>query len=236
MSSIQRFKAQVKYSLSLVKRLRLSNPDAFLHRCVGVIHVGANEGQERAEYARKGLHVIWIEPIPEVFEKLKSNICSLSKQKAYQYLITEYDGVEYDLHIASNSGASSSILRFSRHSELWPEVKMERSIRVIGQSLTHFVNEQDIDLKRYDALILDTQGSELAILKGCGSTIKNFSFIKIEAPDFEAYDGCCRLEEIDLFMREAGFYEYARNRFASKRGVGNYYDVVYIRGKGQVDQ
>jgi 2-O-methyltransferase len=43
-------------------------------------------GQERELYAAFGLRVVWIEPIPEVFESLKLNICPYPKQCAYRYL------------------------------------------------------------------------------------------------------------------------------------------------------
>jgi hypothetical protein len=44
---------------------------SYLRKVRGVIHVGANEGQERDLYAAFGLNVIWIEPIPEVFQVLR---------------------------------------------------------------------------------------------------------------------------------------------------------------------
>jgi hypothetical protein len=75
-----------------------------------VIHVGANEGQERELYAAFGLHVIWIEPIPEVCETLELNLSTFPKQHAYNYLVADEDGKEYQFHIADNAGASSSIL------------------------------------------------------------------------------------------------------------------------------
>src|SRR5512142_1548427 len=56
---------------SIRKRVRRS-PDAFLRRVRGVVHVGANTGQERDTYEKFGLDVLWIEPIPDVFQQLKT--------------------------------------------------------------------------------------------------------------------------------------------------------------------
>ena len=52
---------------------KISQLDAssFLNNVSGVIHVGANSGQERYEYNLYSLDVIWIEPIPKIFNKLK---------------------------------------------------------------------------------------------------------------------------------------------------------------------
>jgi len=231
MSTINKLKRPIKGCLSILKRTFLGDPDSFLRHCFGVIHVGANEGQERAFYARLGLRVIWVEPIPEVFARLESNIQSYPAQSAYQCLLTEHDGTQYDLHIASNSGASSSILKFAKHSELWPEIKMDRTIRLPGKTLMRLIDEYEIDIMRYDALVLDTQGSELGILRGSSPILQYFKFIKVEVPDFESYDGCCTLPEMSHFMQQAGFDEYARNRFKHKPGVGSYYDMVYERRK-----
>jgi hypothetical protein len=86
-----------------------------------------------------------------------------------------------------------------------------------------------IDVDRYDALVMDTQGSELLVLRGAQPLLERFSFVKTEVPDFEAYAGCAKLDEIDGFLTERGYTEIARNWFASRPGGGRYYDVVYNR-------
>ena len=50
-------------------RGREDDPDAFLRRVRGLVHVGANTGQERESYASHGLSVIWVEPIGDVFDR-----------------------------------------------------------------------------------------------------------------------------------------------------------------------
>ena len=62
-----------------IKSLFQKNPDKLLKKVRGVIHVGANTGQEIQLYVKYGLSVVWIEPIPEVFETLKSNLTDISK-------------------------------------------------------------------------------------------------------------------------------------------------------------
>jgi FkbM family methyltransferase len=78
----------------------------------GVVHVGANLGQEREVYAALGLDVVWIEPIPEIFAQLKENVQGFPNQLAIEALVTDIDDKEYVFHIANNDGASSSILAF----------------------------------------------------------------------------------------------------------------------------
>jgi hypothetical protein len=81
----------------------------------------------------------------------------------------------------------------------------------------------------YDVLVLDTQGAELLVLKGATSLLPHIRYVRAEAADFEAYAGCCTLAELDDFLREYGFRRIAKGRFAQKKGVGSYYEVLYCR-------
>lgn len=67
--------------LYLRRRLGMRAEHFFLRKVRGIIHVGANEGQEWDLYAIFGLNVIWIEPIPEVFRTLKRNISAFPLQQ-----------------------------------------------------------------------------------------------------------------------------------------------------------
>ncbi len=58
------------------------NTERFLRKARGVIHVGANQGQERNLYAAYNLNVLWIEPIPEVFDQLTALIAPYAAQRA----------------------------------------------------------------------------------------------------------------------------------------------------------
>ena len=201
--------------------------NSFLRKSSGVIHVGANAGQERAIYAKHDLDVIWIEPIPDVFLQLKRNLGGFSKQRAYQYLITDKDNEKYIFHVSDNNGASSSILELNAHKELWPTVSYQASIVLQSLTLASFVKKEGLDINEYDVLIIDTQGTELLVLKGAESLLGAFEYIQTEAPDFESYSGCCQIQDIEGFLNKYGFRECHRNRFASKQGVGSYYNIVY---------
>jgi len=74
---------------------------------------------------------------------------------------------------------------------------------------------------------MDTQGSELLILRGGERSLKNIKYIKLEVSDFESYEGCCQLDDIEKFMLEHGYVEFSRNRFAVREAGGNYFNIVY---------
>src|SRR5580704_16267673 len=118
-----------------LKSIFKKNPDVFFRKVIGVIHVGANTGQEMSLYEKYGLSVIWIEPIDEVFEKLKSNLNKVTNQMALQALVTDVNDKEYDFNVANNNGASSSILEFDLHQDIWPEVTYEKKVKKISKTL-----------------------------------------------------------------------------------------------------
>ena len=202
---------------------------SYLRKVRGVIHVGANEGQERDLYAAFGLNVIWIEPIREVFQVLRDNISELQTQRALNYLVTDEDGKEYEFHIANNGGSSSSILDLSKHKEMWPGITYTSTVTLRGVTLTRICEIEHLDISQFDALVLDTQGSEYKILMGATKLLANFKFIKVEVPDFDSYKGCCQIGRLSEFMLSQGFREHIRLPFMHVPEVGTYFDVVYKR-------
>ena len=212
-----------------IRRLLTGDLDAFLKHCRGVIHVGANSGQERDRYESLRLKVLWIEPNPDVFDTLQKNTAPYSRQRALNYLVTDTDDKEYSFNLANNEGESSSILELGQHAEIWPEVSYVGTIKLTGITLPSVLQRERIDPSDYDALVLDTQGSELTILRGAVPVLNSFKYVRLEAPTFEPYKGCARLSEIDEFMTRTGFRKYRQLQFAKCPSGGAYYEVVYKR-------
>ena len=212
-----------KISAKIKKRKLLKNIDS-------LVHVGANRGQERKLYAKYNLEVLWIEPIEEVFEQLLANTKQYKKQKAIQALITDIDDKEYSFNIANNNGASSSILDLKEHKEIWPHVHFERTISLKSLTLSSLYKRENIKPEKYQALIMDTQGSEILVLKGGMPLLKHFEFIMTEVADFESYKDCCQLADMNEFMTNAGFEEHSRSQFGkpTKEG-GRYFNIIYTR-------
>lgn len=203
--------------------------NSFLRKVSGVIHVGANSGQERETYDLHGLQVFWIEPIPEIFKQLQENIRAYPKQRAANYLVSDQDGKEYQFHIANNKGESSSIFNLKHHKDIWPKIEYERNITLVSTTLPAVLDAEKIDPHSYDALVMDTQGAELLILKGASNLLDKFRFIKLEVPDFEAYEGCSQLSDVENFLAAFGYKEYTRFKFKEWQQGCGYYDVVYCK-------
>jgi FkbM family methyltransferase len=215
----------------LIRGLAQLRRHLMMKKLKGIIHVGANVGQERDDYVRYGLNVLWIEPIPHVFEELKSAIRSYPNQQALEYLVLDKDDDIIKLHISNNEGQSSSVMDLALHQDVWPSVHFTRDLEIHTHKLDTIIDREHINLDDYDGLVLDTQGSELLVLKGAQRMLRNVRMVKAEVADFEAYTGCPRPEQIADFLADYGFREWMRTPFAGHSGGGRYYDIIYRKEK-----
>jgi FkbM family methyltransferase len=204
------------------------NPHYFLRRIGGLIHVGANAGQERRIYAKYNLNVLWVEANPEVFEKLQQNIKPYPLQIAVNRLITERDDVDHIFHIANNDGESSSILELHDHKIIWPDVKFERDISLKSITLDSLINKLKKRIAEYQALVIDTQGAELLVLKGATEILRNLEYVKVEVPDFESYSGCAKVDDLVEFLKKFQFRLIRKDKFPQPvDGCGQYYELLF---------
>ena len=224
---------KVRSALFRLRRALGPQPGRHLKRARGVIHVGANTGQERDLYARLGLNVLWIEPIPAVFATLQANIASHPRQHAVQGLVSDCDGESVDFHVASNGGASSSMLDLKLHKELWPDIVYLETISLPTTTLPSLLERERMDLRQYNALVLDTQGAELKVLQGAEPILHHFSSIQVEVADFEAYEDCCQLGGIRDFLLPRGYRERVLRTFGERPEGGRYYEMLYVRETGE---
>lgn len=200
----------------------------FLKDSKGVVHIGANTGQERDRYAAYDLPVIWVEGLPDICERLRENIVDYHNQKAYSYLLTDQDGKEYDVGVASNGARSSSIFDLCQHRLLWPDITYQYHHPIYSLTFKTMVKREQINLDGFDTLILDVQGAELLVLRGMGDLVKHFKMIRAEAADFEIYKGCCRVDDLDRYLADYGFKSIKRYEGIGKEAIGKTYEVLYL--------
>ena len=201
----------------------------FLQQVSGVIHVGANAGHERDLYDRLGLPVLWVEAIPQLARRLRASLAGYPLQETIECLLADEDGKQYLFNVANNNGASSSIYEFALHKDVWPEVEFVGKMSLRSRTFQALVAERGLDMSRYEALVLDTQGSELLVMKGFGPLLDSMKFIWVEAADFEAYAGGCQLGQVSEYLSQRGFRDDVRVEIARHPDGGRYFDVLFVR-------
>ncbi len=209
--------------------------DGYLRNVKGLIHVGANMGQERRYYWLLGLDVIWIEPIEEVYTILVDHVSKYPRQKALRALLTDRCDEPVTFRIANNAGASSSILPMQDYSAIFPSIEYTEERTIRSTTLSAIVHEQDIPLEHYEALTLDVEGAEKMVLEGGREILSRFKYVKCEVTDFPSRTGTPTVAELDALLSAAGFQELGRRAFADgPGGRGTAWDIVWKRvGAGE---
>jgi FkbM family methyltransferase len=175
----------------------------------GVLHLGANYGQEAVDYEAAGAkHVWWVEAIPDVFIKMRDSMEKFNFETitCTNNCLSDVDGEEVEFKISNNEGQSSSFLDFGTHSVAHPTVKFVKSLRLKTKRFDtlakELVEEGLVNMNHYDFLNIDLQGAELLALKGMGRYLKGFKWLYIEVNKAELYKGCPMVEEIDTFLKD----------------------------------
>jgi len=192
----------------------------------GVLHVGASTGQEAKDYFNNGIeHVIWIEAIPDVFNRLCRNIAEFPNMVSYNECISNVDGANVTFNVSNNEAQSSSILPLGTHKKAHPEVHYTHSIQCTTKRIGTLITGNKIDLSQYDFLNIDLQGAELMALEGMGTEIDKIKYAYLEVNKEYLYEGCALIQDIDAFMHVNGF-KRVELEWCGNFGWG---DAFYIR-------
>lgn len=214
----------------------IEETNAFLCGARGVVHIGANSGQECRLYAEMELPAIFVEALDGPFKTLTERISAYPDQRAFKYLLTDVDDKEYVFHVASNRGQSSSIFEFGDHVKIWPDVHFVRTVKLNSTTFKTMVEREGIDLALYDALVMDVQGAELLVLQGMGDLLDEFRWIRCETADFEVYKGCCQMKDLDEYLIPRGFTRVKTIQADGSCGIGYAYEAIYERVDPELDE
>jgi len=170
----------------------------------GVLHIGANVGEEANIYAEMGINnVLWIEGNADLIPALNANISRYTGQKSLCALIGDADGEKVNFNISSNGGQSSSVLALGTHKQQHPDVSYVRHVPGVTRRIDCLLIEEEI--KNYDFLNVDLQGYDLNAIKGMGDYLKYFRAANIEVNTTPVYEGCALLPEVEAYMATFGF-------------------------------
>lgn len=220
------------YSFCVERSPQKLNIEALMNKAIqtfhlapkGIIHLGANTGQEDSIYKKhKVSDVLWVEADPDLAKELQKKFTGReSNTKVACFAASDRSGTS-DFMRTSNGGGSSSLFRFKKHSELFPKVKPVDTIKVKLQKLDDYLEETK-NTTPYNAMVIDIQGAELLALKGSVNTLKKIDFIVIEVEYEELYEGSVHLSELDTFLLQHGFLRV--DTLSMGPGYG---DALYVK-------
>ena len=181
-----------------------------------LIDVGASGGiAKRWQAVSKHLRVIGFEPDQRAFNELQS-----SGQIKYLNTALGSNDSMVSFFLTKRQMTSSSYkpnVTFLRQFSDYDRFTVTNEIRLRTQRLTSALL-CDNDILDADFIKLDTQGSELDILRGAKDLLQcNIFGAEVEVEFYPLYQGQPLFTEVDLFMRENGFMLFDLRRCYWKR-------------------
>ncbi len=193
----------------------------------GVLHVGANVGEEAPVYNELGIKdVIWIEGNPDLIPKLSQNVVGYG-HSWMNYLIGDEHDKPVNFHISNNGSQSSSVLDLGTHKIAHPEVNYVRDIPMVTKRIDKLFGQNFPDY--LDFINCDLQGFEINALRGMGELLHQFKWAYLEVNKEELYKGCALVGEIDEYMLSFGFRRI-ETKWCGNTGWG---DALYIKNPKQ---
>lgn len=174
----------------------------------GVVHVGANRGDEIDQYDSMGAQrVVFIEANPQLAKQLRARFATRPDVTICEFAAADENG-HADFHLTSFD-QSSSLLKLKRHAEIYPEIVAAGTIQVIKRRLDDALAETGLADAAFELLSLDIQGAELMALRGAPTLLGRVRAVNCELAFEELYDGCPLATEIDAHLAAFGFARVA---------------------------
>lgn len=195
----------------------------------GVYHIGAHKMEENNIYWGMGTNnILWFEANKDLCNSYKESIKNLPKNiqpKLFNILLSNIDGKKINFYIMNYTECSST-LKMKTHLKHTPYVNIQKTIQMETIRMETFIRNNNINIKQYNFINVDVQGTELDVLKGFGDILNNIDYIYTEVNTAELYENCCLMNEIDDYLKL-----YRFERVETKMTPMEWGDAFYIKNK-----
>ena len=169
-----------------------------------VYDIGASYGtyaRTLAKLSQVG-RIVAFEPIPDVFEQLKSSTARLPNVRCFNLALGDTNGPS-TFHQNDFSYSSSMLPMENLHTELFPQTVHSREITIQVARLDDVVREHD--LPKPDFIKMDVQGFEDRVIAGGPETIRRARFVMLEMSLHRLYKGSPLFDDTYRLVRDLGF-------------------------------
>jgi FkbM family methyltransferase len=174
----------------------------------GIIHVGADVGQEVPQYLEYGFKkIILIEANPNSYRTLEASFGRCDKIRLFNYAACNKNGtVDFHIH-SSRSGSTepASILPMKRFKEIVRTLHTTGTIQVPAITLDSLIETHGIIREEYNFINIDIQGAELLALQQATKLISGLDVIISEVNLIEMYENGATESELVSFLARHGF-------------------------------
>jgi len=191
----------------------------------GCIQVGAHYAEEHDTYVRLGIkNIVYIEPCKPAYNKLLQKFKDGSDCNVIIWNVACGECyAEMEMFVShNNEGQSNSLLKPKLHLKQHPEVVFTDTEKVLVVPL----DSLDIDISKYNMLMMDVQGAEGDVLKGAKNILKNIDVIYTEINTDFTYENCMLVQEMDIFLSK---YSFVRVETFMPSKNFTWGDAIYVK-------
>lgn len=188
-----------------------------------ILEIGAANGRDSVEFRmlfpRAIVHSF--EPEPSNFRKLAGRTKGLDINCHQIALGSKTGKAEFFVSSGASGASSSSLLKPTGHLKIVPQVKFKKTIEVDVVKFEDWLFANAIN--HVDFLWMDTQGTELEILRSAGELLNSVKCLHIEVSLMELYEGSSLYEETRTFLEDKGFVVF------EEIGLEQMDNVVFVK-------
>ena len=235
---IKKYLSILRLEVSQQKHIVSQTPRASMHACLRqasqnglnprtVIDVGAAQGTPVLYDVFPQARYILIEALEEYIPHLKQLVDRLDTA---EYIIAAATATPGNVVINVHPDLEgSSLYQEEEDSDV---NGVERTIPAM--TLDNICSERDT--KGPYLIKIDTQGSELEVLKGAQTILKDTEFVILEVSFFEFFKGGPQVYDCLIFMRDIGFvpYDIFDLQYRLLDGAMSQVDIAFVREQSQL--
>jgi FkbM family methyltransferase len=167
----------------------------------GVIHVGMWKFEESEDYEYLvDSNVIGIEAHPDVYKDYSRVTSDLYGFKSFNFAASDVDDDYAILFCNPYRQDTSTICASYLNDNAEYEIK-----KVKTKTLDTFVEENSIDVKKFNFLNVDAEGAEYKVIKGFSKNLKDIDYIVLETSVNDRFGNNQDLDVINPFLEKHGF-------------------------------
>lgn len=195
------------------------------HALRGVVHIGANDGEEISWYLHRNHRpVLAFEPHPEPFAELQRMYGAPHGVICVNVALGDADG-DLVLQVPEDGDTKHSSkyppVPTDGEPHAWTLVPNATTLAVPLRRFDSWAQETCIDLSPFDVLVVDVQGMELEVLRGMGRCLDGFRYLNIECSERAMYEGEASAQEVIDWLRAQGFEQ--------QTPIETHDDILFLR-------
>jgi FkbM family methyltransferase len=180
---------------------------------VTVVDIGVRGGLAPELHPIRGVvNLLGFDADEQECRRMNAEPHDLHHRKVFPVFVGAENGTS-EFHLFRNPAESSSLRPDARFGRLigGADFAIDRSLTVQTTTLDTFF-QQHPGLPRADFIKVDTQGTELGVLRGAEACLRAASLVEVEVEFQPHYEGQPLFGDVSAFMRERGFELVYLNR------------------------